>query len=66
MKKKPPKKAARNKPATVKIPAEIPVHAAVVIVATDPRNADTLYNHVAEWLHKAGAGFAAFFHEDKY
>jgi hypothetical protein len=46
----------------VQIPADIPVEGVVVIVAKDSEVADTLYEHVTKWLHKAGADIAAAFH----
>jgi acyl transferase domain-containing protein len=49
-----PKKAAALKPPAVK--------RVVVIVAKDPKAADTLCQRINDWLHQAGADIQAFFH----
>jgi hypothetical protein len=44
----------------VKIPAEVPVEGVVLIIAK-PEHADTVYNHVVDWLKKAGDDIASVF-----
>jgi hypothetical protein len=64
-----PKKVAVVK--RIKIPAPLlpdapaPVEGVVVILAKDPVHAETLYQHVSDWLHKVGADLATLIKGDK-